>query len=391
MIEINPKTKILVVSADPENALAIKLLLKKVGLTTVTECDSGIEALKLAMKDKFELILCDQNTRFLSGWLFVQEFKTSARILNTAVVLLGKEAGEVPPAELKQFGVPGYLQMPCSLKDLMHLVSVALTDLTTSGTTENQYTNAKFALVNEKHDEAVNLYESLRRATNNSNRSSVGLAQALEKKEDFTSAEAIVAAIAPGSGGSISALLLKLRLAARSGNQEDAAKIVDALLKATATSPLYFLSCLDLCLSHEFIDLAEKICARAKKQGFNMPEFVLGQAKVLYARHDAAEALKMIRRLTRDFGETLESLNLEGVCMRKMANYDGAKTAYEKALKLSPMDSKLFFNLALTAIAMHDTESAIRHLETCVKISPHFAKAREKLEELVAARLKVGA
>ncbi|MCX6124588.1 MAG: response regulator [Proteobacteria bacterium] len=195
MIEIDPKMKILIVSGDPEVALSCKLLLKKVGLNQIETIESGIDALRVCQSNKFSIIICNQNSKHLSGWLFIQELKNSPKIANTGVLLMGIAASPAKPEQLARYGVPPYMVVPLSSKTLMSSISSVLGDLATLTSIENRYTVAKDALIAQNGDLAIGKYKELHQLTNKSMRSTIGLIQSHEISESQNEAEAAAYAI----------------------------------------------------------------------------------------------------------------------------------------------------------------------------------------------------
>ena len=284
LIEISSKSKILLISADSDVLLLGKRVIKKAGFSEITTEASGIAALQLCAKSPFDIVVCDQNCRFLTGWLFIQEFKMAAAIANTTVVLLGRGKCPVGTAELKAFGVPGYLKFPFVLKEFMALISSGLSDIKTNGSTEYIYTDAKKALIANESDKAVVLYQNLQSATNDSLRSSIGLAQAFEQKNEVAKAEQVIKNLEAANNDSPTRLMMSIRIDLKSRNLQKAQTSCLNLLAQTQDSPLYFLSCLEAANRHEAFDLVGLISEKATASGHKMVEFAVGNAKFLYVR-----------------------------------------------------------------------------------------------------------
>lgn len=392
MIEISAKSKFLLVSADPEVLMMSKAVMKKAGFSDIVTEESGIVALKLCAADKFDVVVCDVNSRFIPGWLFIQELKNSAITPNCTTILMGRDDSGVTEAELRQYGVPGYLKFPFVLKDFMALLSTGLADILTVGSVENKYTAAKQALIEQKSDKAVDLYTGLQGVTKSSARSSIGLALAYEQSNDIDNANAVISQLADsGTGNSPSQMVLTFRLAIQSGDRERARKTCMELLELTKDTPLYFLTTLEVSGKHDAPDLGGEISDLAIARGFRMVEFEIGRAKRCYSTGDLEETLKVLRAAKKQFPQTIEALNLEGVCLRRLDRHDSARRCYEDALTLAPADPKVMFNLALVIIAQQDFEFAATLLRKALKVAPNFSKAAEKLAEITPNLIKKGA
>ncbi|MCX6124589.1 MAG: tetratricopeptide repeat protein [Proteobacteria bacterium] len=123
-------------------------------------------------------------------------------------------------------------------------------------------------------------------------------------------------------------------------------------------------------------------------QGYRVNEFSLAVAKSQLAKSQIDDALKTVAKAEKEFGKSLVGLNLQGVCLRRQEKFEASRTAYESALKISPMDVKIFFNLALIEKQLSNYEAALRHLNMCLKIAPNFEKAKTKILEINALQAK---
>ena len=382
MFDIDTKMEVLVVSASRHEQFQVKMLLKQVGLNNVTTLDSGIDALNLCTKKRFKVVICDQEVSFIPGWLFVKELKTSDKVHNCAVILMGKEPCVVPKAELKQYGVLSYLQLPYSITELMSALVKSLNEFEDHASVENRYTEAKVALIAKNGAHATDLYHALKEETKSSSRSSLGLAQSHELTGNFKEAAKLVDAVVKNGDVGASALMMALRLALTGKNDVQAKSLVKSLLAASAGSVLYYQAAGDECLKHGFLDLATDIFNQALGRGHRRPLISLGIAKALFLRGSMKESLSQAKHAVSVHGDFLEALNLEGVCLRRLGRHEDALRCYEKALKLSPLDAKVYFNMALCAVAMESLSEADGYLKTCLGIEPGYLKAKEKQAEV---------
>jgi tetratricopeptide (TPR) repeat protein len=120
------------------------------------------------------------------------------------------------------------------------------------------------------------------------------------------------------------------------------------------------------------------------EKAFKLPEFGLTLARIKYEQANFYDALTTIMTTEQEFGPSVDLYNLRGVCQRKLGDFPAAISAYEDALKVSPMDAKVYYNMAACAISAKTYDEAISYLETCKQINPNFPKIQEKLEEVRA-------
>jgi tetratricopeptide (TPR) repeat protein len=383
VLEIDPKIRILIVSGDPELALACKLILKRSGLNNITTIESGIEALKTCESTRFEVILCDKNTKHLSGWLFIQEFKNSPKILNSAIVYFGGTACEQKPEVLAQYGVLGYAAAPINNKVLMSLLASSLGEAQQKTSLEHRYSFAKEALVSKDANAAVERYSALSKETKQNVRSSVGLLQSYEVQGNVAKVGEVAAVLAEKGADTPTAVMAIIRSMCTQSQFDTAKEKAHSLVDTTKETAIYFSACVDVFNRYQKFALSEEIAIKAQKAGFRTSEFAITVARGRFTAGQIEESVKILKRTEKEFGPSLEGLNLLGVCLRRLNQFEESKNCYEKALKLSPMDAKVYFNLALSETFLDHKDIAIRHLETCLKIAPDFDKARVKLSELM--------
>ncbi len=372
---------VLVLSAQKEHADAVLKALRKLELTRVTVMDNGIEALKELQDSKFGFLICDQNIRYIKGWLLVKEIKTAENLPNIPVILFGKE--EVPDTEenLKRYGVLKYLRFPVSSSELDFMIHSTLSIFNTSGTIENKYTKAKDSLLNNQNDDAIERYSELRSLTKGSARSSLGLAQAYLQDQQVSKANQVIEDIAKSDEDSPTRSLLQAKIHLKNHELNAAMGFISQILKEMPDG-FYFSKCVRLLMDFHQYPAAVPICREALEKDLKRPEFYVCLAKDRYTAQDFEGALSHILQHEKAFGMTNELFNLRGVCYKKRGNYEKALDSYEQALRLHPTDAKVYFNLAMCSIHMKRTDEAVTYLESCLKYAPDFPKAREKLDEI---------
>jgi tetratricopeptide (TPR) repeat protein/CheY-like chemotaxis protein len=372
---------VLVVSNASAHAHVMSEFLNALGYTKVETMDNGIDAMRELAQTPRELVVVDLDVRYIDGWMLVKELKTSEKIANMPLILIGDGVAPVSKDELKRYGVLDFFKMPGTVATLQFLVHSTLTLQRTSGTVENKYTVAKSALLTEDTAKAKQLYGELRGLTAKDTRSSVGLAQAYVQDDQAADAERVMAGIEDPDAGSFT-LTLKIRMLLGQGKVGEAIAQADTLVAMAPGSPFYFSRVVKLGLELDAVEFAESMSQKAIDNGFNLPEFAMTLAKCLYARKDYAGALARVESAVTTFGRTTDLLNLQGACCRKLGDYGRAIGSYEAALLLSPMDAKIYFNLAVCARSMRAFKMAREYLTTCLKIQPGFVRAEELLVEV---------
>ncbi len=375
-------TKALILSGLKESVPSIKNSLKGFEYGQIDNIENGIEALKKLNTTSYDVVICHNKIKFISGWNLIKEMKTSDKIQNMPVVLLGDMPAPASDEEMKAYGLVKYLKAPTNEADLSFLINSTLQLFKTSGTAENKYTKAKAALIGVKSDQAVELYLELHSLTKKSLRSSLGLAEAYSQKGEEAKAEALVLDALKADTQNTSANLLQIKLLLKRQQLAEAQNAGLALLGPMVDSPFYHTRILNFYNELKILEASEHICRDAIKKDFKVPEFWNAMARLQFQKGRFEESLQTIQSSVQFFGPNVELLNIKGACMRKLNRLDEAITAYSDALKISPLDPKVYFNMAVCCIAMKAIPEAKNHLEMVLKISPDFPNARAKLQEV---------
>jgi len=98
----------------------------------------------------------------------------------------------------------------------------------------------------------------------------------------------------------------------------------------------------------------------------------------VYAQRDPARAEHYYRRALDAKGDMLEksdiaTFNNLGIALRKQGKWFEATQEYEKALRISPDDEHLFYNLAMASAEGKQYRAAAEHLTSALGINPNFA------------------
>lgn len=383
MKTITPSSqKALILSGSSEISQSVKNSLKSFQYGNIESIENGIEALRKMNGVTYDLIVCHNKVKFISGWNLIKELKTSEKIPNMPVVLFGELPAPAPADELKAYGLVQYLKSPPSEADLTFLVNSTLQLFKTSGTIENKYTKAKAALIAHQSDQAVELYSELHGLTKRSLRSSLGLAEAFTQSGNIEKAEALLAETlkTDSQNATLAILQIKLLLTRRQFAEAQATGL--NLLLPYKDSPFYHARILTLYNEAKVLEQAEHVCRDAMTKGFKIPEFSRSMARIQFQKGDYQTCLKTLEDSIAQHGANVEMLNIKGACLRKQNLLDQALGAYADALKISPMDSRVYFNMALCSIAKKSIRDAKQQLEMCLKITPDFPNARAKLDEV---------
>jgi len=376
------RTKALILSGMKDSVQPIKNSLKGFEYGEIESIENGIDALKKLNSTTYDMIICHNKVKFISGWNLIKEMKNSDKIQNMPVVLMGELPAPANDDELKAYGLVKYLKAPSNEAELSFLINSTIQLFKTSGTVENKYTKAKAALIGSKSVEAVELYQELHSLTKKSLRSSVGLAEAYTRTGDEDKAETVILDALKADASSTAASLMQIKIMLKKQQLPEAQVAAMNLLMPVKDSPFYHTRVLSFYNDFKILEAAEHICRDAIQKDFKVPEFWASMARLLFTKGRYDESLTTIDSSVHFFGPNVELLNIKGACMRKLNRLDDALKAYSDALKVSPLDAKVYFNMAVCCIAMKSIPEAKTHLEMVLKISPDFPNAASKLAEV---------
>ena len=377
-----PVPRALVLSGDNDLSQHLKGHLQKSDYPEVDILDNGVEGLKKLAQRPYDVVVCHNKLKFISGWNFIKEMKTSDKIVNMPVLLMGGAPAPATDEEMNQYGLVKYLKSPPSSSDLGMVLNSTLQLFRTSGTIENKFTKAKAALLGAKTDQAIEIFSELHGLTKKNMRSSIGLAEAYTQGGQQDKAEAIILESLKTDGKNPTAALMQIKILIKKAKFPEAHAAALELLGPVTDSPFYHVRVLNQYAELKHLEEAEHVCRDAIGKDFKLPDFVLSMARLLFAKGRYDECITNLESAIAQFGATAEIMNIKGASLRKLNRLDEGLQAYEMALKLSPMDSRIYFNMAVCCISKKAIKEAQQHLEMCLKITPDFPNAQQKLDEV---------
>ncbi|MBC7659936.1 MAG: tetratricopeptide repeat protein [Chitinophagaceae bacterium] len=372
----------LILCGDKNILAAVKSSLKKFEYGEIDHHENGVEALKKMSTSRYDVVVAHNKLKFISGWNLVKEMKISDKIPNMPVMLMGDLPAPVSEDEMKQYGLVKYMKAPVNDSELGMVLNSTMQLFKTSGTIENKFTKAKAALMGAKSAEAIELYSELHGLTKKNVRSSLGLAEAYTQDGQNDKAEALVLESLKSDASSPTAALLQIKIFINKKQYSEANVAALTLLGPMADSPFYHVRVLNTFIEGKSLEHVEEICRDAMGKRFKLPEFWNSMSRMLFQKNRYLDSLLILQSSVDEFGATAEMMNIKGACLRKENRFDEALEAYEYALKLSPMDARVYFNMAVCCISKKAIHDAKQHLEMCLKITPDFPGAQQKLDEV---------
>jgi two-component system, chemotaxis family, chemotaxis protein CheY len=119
---LTPESKILVVDDFSTMRRIVKLTLKQIGYSNVTEAESALDAQALLKDDQFDLIVCDWNMPGMSGLDLLKWVRAQERLRAVPFLMVTAEAKKQNIIEAVQAGVTNYVVKPFNKQTLAERV-----------------------------------------------------------------------------------------------------------------------------------------------------------------------------------------------------------------------------------------------------------------------------
>ncbi len=102
---------ILTVDDSPSLRMAIRIALSGAGYA-VTEAEDGVQGLKAATANRFDLIITDLNMPNMDGLTMIRELRKSPDQCGTPIIFLTTESDDSMKQQAKAAGATGWLVKP---------------------------------------------------------------------------------------------------------------------------------------------------------------------------------------------------------------------------------------------------------------------------------------
>jgi two-component system chemotaxis response regulator CheY len=115
------RLRILLVEDQPYMRQIIRQILERLGVENIYEAEDGGEALKMTVRLRPDVVLCDVHMEPVNGVDYLSKLRAfkNEEIARTPVVFLTSDAGETTVLQGKKFRVDGYIVKPTSAAKLI--------------------------------------------------------------------------------------------------------------------------------------------------------------------------------------------------------------------------------------------------------------------------------
>jgi tetratricopeptide (TPR) repeat protein len=122
--------------------------------------------------------------------------------------------------------------------------------------------------------------------------------------------------------------------------------------------------------------------ADGREESFFLDDAHFFLAQIRLEESEYEEALAACRAALKLNPENLETINLEGIIMRRQGRVAEAIQIYQKILESKPRSARFLYNLGIAMARTGDTERAMECYRKAVRTKPNFAEAYNNIGEL---------
>ncbi len=372
---------VLIVDDKSNMRRTIKNILRKSGFTKFLEADDGDKALEKIRHSKVDLVLLDWNMPRLPGIEVLRELRADERYNDLMVLMITGEERESTVAEAVEDEVDQYLTKPFTPERMMEKINTLWESRVSPSKIDLCLKKGRACLEREEYEEALAEFKLALFENPNSPRTFHALGQAYEALKDLKKARAHyqqAVDLAPKflkAHTSLADLYVAL-------NELPVA--VESLKKAVEISPNNLNR--RIRLGQLMLKLKEQEQAMeifhdvVNKGGQDNVEIITKVGDALLEADLGAEAEMFITRGLSNVPEEVILQNRLGIAFRIQGKYKEAIENYRSALKKTPDDENLLYNLGR---AYHDNgqkEKAVLVMKQAARINPDFAAAKMYLK-----------
>lgn len=353
-------------------------------------CESGIDALKNCQQRKFDMILCDYQTKFLGGWNFVKEFKNNASIPNMPILLfsdnlelLKKDLHEKRHL-LKEYGILTVLHVPLKPLLLKKAIGYTIGLHQKQGTTENLYTRAKEAFIGMQFKSSKQIFKKIYDQTPDLARSNMSMSNVYKQEDNLEAMNKHIEKVVKVDKDNLSARYLLFEIAVEKGDVDKQAEIIQDLRKhAPATQNIIGFNLATILYKFQNFEHIPELLSILYPDKTKIPLYISLIEVKSYIKLDlVTDAWNALQLVLQHKTEDVELFNLAAIVARKKNDIPASIQYYQKALSKAPSDCRIMYNLALAYHYKGESQKALEYAKLVQKIEPGFGKITKLIETL---------
>ncbi len=139
-------------------------------------------------------------------------------------------------------------------------------------------------------------------------------------------------------------------------------------------------------INQEEKEKADTIFRRLEREFEGDLDLKIEIADIWLNAEEYQKAIEHLKQAYKDNPQSVHIFNRLGVALRKQGKVEDAEKAYQHALKLTPKDEYLHFNLGRLYLENKMWEKAIKSAENALSLNPEFKEA-EKMQNFARKKL----
>lgn len=382
-LTMNSNMTILIVDSQTSNAEFLKQCLKKMGYKNFVTKENGLEAMVyLRQNNTVDYIFCRHKLPVMSGVDFLLELKADLSIGRVPFTMFSEKLDEGEVALLEEINIDALLTLPFAMKELAEKLSATWSRYIDENNVEFQFEKGRRLYLQDKLDEAAQVFRTLSLLGKIPTRAKVALARVERRKGNLETAKELCQEVLLESPEFVHAHQLLGEVELDLKNAVNALQHFAQALSISPKNPFRYLIIGEIMSSLKMWDDALNIYKRAAEQGVDAPELLEGSANALMNLGRKNEAVSILLRLSQQFPKNFRYHNNLAVCYKNLGNRSSAIEAYKRALELEPENPKILYNLGLLYVASDKQNAAKGYFKRAVDLDSSFEKARLKLLQI---------
>ncbi len=382
-VELDPKLHIAILEPSSFDALELIGIIKNLGFQKVVHEKRSKTLFEDYAKEPPGILILVAHRDTTLAIDLLRDLKSSQNHLNFPIIPVLKPDQQEPFMAIAQkYGVQESIHYPVHPQTLMGALARAVNRFDVSSE-EKGLSDAKLAFKKRSLPEAISAFEAVRNNTK-SIRTELGLGQAwLSTNEKEKSAEFLQGA-ATFDAENFQVRMAELEILVAQ-NVEIGIVLQKIEQMAAQLETAYRIPHLIRVFLRQKNFQAGLLVL--DKFGEHWLELERQSTRFLWARlHYAVdhpnEALALLLKSVKDKEANADAYNLLGVISSQRQDLKLAKNYYLEALRLSPGDYRLIFNIALICEREGNLEDAQKYFKACLSVAPSFDKAAQHLEAI---------
>ncbi len=327
--------RILIVFPKRSEAVAMKTGLEKLGFTRLDISNSGVGALALLSSTKYDLVITDRELPGgVSGLEMIRRMNVDRVLFTTPTIMITTENRRDKIMEAIYAGVGGYVLRPYTMAVIEGKIKELLTATGAFASKMRKVQEGAELLHKGKVEEAIETFEEL-------------VVVEPEAEE----------------------LYLEGNRSLAEGRYEEA---IVFFRRAIEINQLY---------AEAYRGLGEAYMKKGDTE--QAEQYLIKAGQLFIQRNQFNEARETILAALQVNPQSVNPYNTLGIVYRKSGDYHKSIQYYELALKISPYDEKIHYNLAHVFLETDQKKRAIEALEKALALNPEFTEARRFKEHLL--------